>query len=297
MAGVSLLDSLTFITSNVSDWIARLDDLTQQIICRHSELTQLGSRRLKPKGGSTESLRPATNDAFGDGVLTSEPLQQSDPAAAQEQSSPQPRRKRKPESVASDMEPTKYRTRSMIIVHYDSAVQEAFEGIVRNVGTARNNIRKGRMAAKMKQMTSMPDGVSSLLGADGSLNPRLAFARVSRSRSAEDKTIYDTIDLGLEYCQSLCEHGAHQFLRDGDCSTEISGIKRKLGEVGVLAKAEMDKLAAAEAMSAVREAASAELAAVEENTKIEVAVEERALDAVNGSVFAGPGRIEIEPHC
>jgi hypothetical protein len=29
----------------------------------------------------------------------------------------------------------------------------------------------------------------------------------------------------------MCEHAAHQFLRDGDCSVEIAGINRRLKEV------------------------------------------------------------------
>lgn len=46
----------------------------------------------------------------------------------------------------------KYRTRSMIIVYYDSAVQSAFEELVKFVSGSRNAMRKGRMAAKMAEM-------------------------------------------------------------------------------------------------------------------------------------------------
>lgn len=96
----------------------------------------------------------------------------------------------------------------------------------------------------MKQMTSIPD---EAFGADdGAFTAKLAFNRSSRSRAGEGKTVYDTIDQGLEVSQSLCEHGARQFLRDGDCSTEISGIKSKLKEVTALATAEAQKLADAE---------------------------------------------------
>ncbi|KAI9829881.1 MAG: hypothetical protein M1826_005303 [Phylliscum demangeonii] len=157
------------------------------------------------------------------------------------------RRKRKTESIASNMEPTKYRTRSMIIVYYDSAVQEAFEAVVRNVSTARNLLRKGRMAAKMKQVTALPDELASLLGSDESalVSSRLAFSRMSRARGGggDEKTIFDTIDQALEASQSFCEHGAHQFLRDGDCAAEIASIKLKLGEVRTLAQAEWARLA------------------------------------------------------
>ncbi|KAI9782984.1 MAG: hypothetical protein M1816_001644 [Peltula sp. TS41687] len=243
---MSLTHALTYITDNVPNWIARLDDLTQQIICRHSELTQLSARQLKPKNGSTESLRPRTNVEGETPVLAAEPSTALVAGMRQQrqQVHAQMRRKRKPDTIASNAEPTKYRTRSMIIVYYDSAVQDAFEAIVREIGTARNNIRKGRMAARMKQMTSIPD---EDFGADGgALKAKLAFTRSSRSRGGEGKTVYDTIDQALEVSQSLCEHGAHQFLRDGDCSTEISGIKSRLDEVTALAKVETEKLADAE---------------------------------------------------
>jgi hypothetical protein len=73
---------------------------------------------------------------------------------------PQPRpsgpavlRKRKTESLASgESLVPKYRTRSMIIVYYDSAVQTAFEELVKFVSGSRNAMRKGKMAAKMAEM-------------------------------------------------------------------------------------------------------------------------------------------------
>lgn len=243
---MSLLDGLVFVTENAPAWIARLDELTQQIICRHSELNQLSVRQLKPKNGSTESLRPRTN-AEGEIPPGSEPAPALVAGMRQHYAGNPLRRKRKTETISSSMEPTKYRTRSMIIVYYDSAVQEAFEGIVRSISTARNNIRKGRMAARMKAVTSIPEG---LLGEDASgIAAKLNLSKMGRSRGggAEAKNVLDTIDEGLEGSQSLCEHGAHQFLRDGDCSTEIEGIKKKLTEVTALAKQECERLSEAEA--------------------------------------------------
>jgi len=40
----------------------------------------------------------------------------------------------------------------MIIVYYDSAVQTAFEELVKFVSASRNAMRKGKMAAKMAEM-------------------------------------------------------------------------------------------------------------------------------------------------
>lgn len=62
-------------------------------------------------------------------------------------------RKRKTESMASGESGVhKYRTRSMIIVYYDSAVQTAFEELVKFISTSRNAMRKGKMAAKMAEI-------------------------------------------------------------------------------------------------------------------------------------------------
>jgi hypothetical protein len=59
--------------------------------------------------------------------------------------------------------------------------------------------------------------------------------------------IFDEVDKGLEWCQARCEHAAHQFLREGDCSTEITNIKKRLDEVKVTAEKEIEKLKKEEA--------------------------------------------------
>jgi hypothetical protein len=85
------------------------------------------------------------------GGLTRQPSQQVP--------SPQPRavpavtRKRKTESLASgESKAPKHKTRSMIIVYYDSTVQTAFEDLVKFVTLSRGMMRKGKMAAKMAEM-------------------------------------------------------------------------------------------------------------------------------------------------
>ncbi len=168
----------------------------------------------------------------------------------------------------------------MIIVFYESEVQDIFEGIVRAIATARNNLRKGRMALQMRQMTSM-DG-------DSVRNARLAFARMPRSRggaAGNEKSVFDTIDQQLEAAQTLSEHGAHQFLREGDCSAEISGIKTRLAEVEELARKEVEKLAREDAAKAEAEKAqeknkqeAASIAAASESTTLEPDVENDVME-------------------
>ncbi|KAI9745607.1 MAG: hypothetical protein M1818_001141 [Claussenomyces sp. TS43310] len=246
-----------------------------------------------------------------------------------------PFRKRKTNSLASNTSVEglpKFRTRSMIIVYYDSAVQNAFEELVKRISSSRNAMRKGKMAARMAEMRRVaeldavgddedgndipsinprPTDVQSTrtrIGSDsgnalvaGPIDtdddeedypmPKLDFISTRRmgsasggrtavvlpqntgtftdnvpirrpnmpnlraglrrgtrhmvapggtgSRHGANQNIFDELDAGLEWCQSMCEHAAHQFLRDGDCGIEIEGIKRRLGEVRQTAEREV----------------------------------------------------------
>jgi hypothetical protein len=51
--------------------------------------------------------------------------------------------------VPGGSEAPKYRIRFMIIVYYDSAVQNNFEELVRLISASRNTIRKGKIAARI----------------------------------------------------------------------------------------------------------------------------------------------------
>ncbi|KUJ16211.1 uncharacterized protein LY89DRAFT_77465 [Mollisia scopiformis] len=242
-------------------------------------------------------------------------------------------RKRKTESLASNESSVapKYRTRSMIIVYYDSAVQTAFEELVKFVSGSRNAMRKGKMATKMAEMKRAaemevgddddddeeeenvgdnlvankkglvaaqknvsvskqgqslePGGIAA--GDSDSADmamPKLKFVSTrqmgpSRDAAANKDThgstlsvgllrgyrraggdapdIFDELDKGLEWCQGQCEHAAHQFLRDGECGTEIANIKRKLAEVKETAEKEIEKLNKAEAENPTPKAAKA----------------------------------------
>ena len=207
----------------------------------------------------------------------------------------------------------------MIIVYYDSAVQNAFEELVKLISASRNTMRKGKMAARMADMKRMAElqtdtdsedeplpetkdvangnghAVASTpviptrkdleLDDDDNKVPKLEFVSTRKMGPSRDSpaaaalrmngnghitgmgrrplfpgcrgigglrtpdsfsSIFDELDSGLEWCQSMCEHAAHQFLRDGNCNTEIAGIKRRLWEVKEIAEREAAKVAAEE---------------------------------------------------
>ncbi|CZT08391.1 uncharacterized protein RAG0_13477 [Rhynchosporium agropyri] len=81
----------------------------------------------------------------------------------------------------------------------------------------------------------------------GSLNVNML--RGFRRGAGETPDIFDELDTGLEWCQGHCEHAAHQFLRDGDCGTEIQNIKKRFLEVKEAAEKEIEKLKKEEADS------------------------------------------------
>lgn len=237
----------------------------------------------------------------------------------------------------------KYRSKSLVIVYYDSYVQSFFEELVKFVSASRNLMRKAKMAAKVAQIKrmaelEMPDDDSGEddemeltakfvprqqsppivrpepeanvtgtngtglapedsseeeTGNDGAFNkagpltvdtkpeagsPKLVLPTshdandlsYPRSNGALHRIIpptriasplrssaifssyggsqhthtdaFDELDKALEVVQSICEHAAHQFLREGDCAEDISKIQDKLTETKAHADGEMQKM-------------------------------------------------------
>ncbi|KAH0545191.1 hypothetical protein GP486_008461 [Trichoglossum hirsutum] len=234
MARTSASSSFAYLTENTPDWITRLDDLTTRILSRQAELSQLAHSNAGTNSPTTDRNNNNNNDSPKDTKDTkdTEQLQKLHDEKNR-------RRKRKTASISSAASGSqRYRSRSMVIVYYDSTVQKAFETLVRDIGTARNNVRKAKMSARMKNWSALTGGEDDV----DAVRSRFIMPR-SASRSAgggDEKTVYDTVDAALEMAQSQCETGAHQFLRDGDCRKEIEVAKKKLEEVRVLATEELE---------------------------------------------------------
>ncbi|QLI64050.1 uncharacterized protein G6M90_00g006980 [Metarhizium brunneum] len=178
----------------------------------------------------------------------------------------QTKKKQKSSSVLSaDGVPPTYRTRSMIMVYYDSYVQGFFDELVRFISSSRNLMRKAKMAAKVAQIKRMAeleiandakrtsderfavDAIPSLRYMStrkvGTTSQELTSGEPSRPAGPEQPAdVYDSLDKSLEFVQSTCEHGAHQFLRDADCHDEIGKIQSRLVEVLIAAKQEIDRV-------------------------------------------------------
>ncbi|KAK0722914.1 hypothetical protein B0T26DRAFT_674555 [Lasiosphaeria miniovina] len=59
---------------------------------------------------------------------------------------------------------------------------------------------------------------------------------------ALEKDIYDDLDKGLEYIQSMCEHAAHQFLRGSECAEEVGNISSRMVKTKELADGELERV-------------------------------------------------------
>ncbi|KAJ9130650.1 hypothetical protein NKR23_g12100 [Pleurostoma richardsiae] len=193
------------------------------------------------------------------------------------------RKRQRTESVVSaEGAATKRCSCSTIIVYYDSYVQRFFEELVKFVSASRSLMRKAKMAAKVAQIKRMaeleiPDetdeeeadsGSTKTLQADKPLEvalkkggeahdseelPTLQYVSTRRMRPVfrvgagmvdQPPDVYDELDKGLDGVQSMCEHAAHQFLRDGDCTEEVDNIKQQLTETKGLADKEMQRILA-----------------------------------------------------
>jgi len=149
----------------------------------------------------------------------------------------------------------------MIIVQYDGQVQSLFESLVRSIGTGRNMLRKGKIAARMDALAELagPEddeqhseedslmsnieyrhrtGLSSMRSRGGLRGGR---ADIKKTGSGTPTELFDTTDKALEGAQSLCEKAAHQSLRDGSCQSELNGVRKNFEEVLEAARKEVAK--------------------------------------------------------
>lgn len=314
------LKSFTHIIDNLPSWLTQLDELSVQVTEQHARFTRLTHftevKLARKKHDSTESLRPKADDnpeptpiVVTDASVqpTSQPA--SDNAIILADTSRKILRKRKPSLALSGASgPQRYRTRSMIVVYYDSDIQDAFEMLVRNIAGARNNLRKGKTAASFKNRLAAMGMGEDRYGAgmfpllDPKMRLKVGINRQVNGTSTD--TAFETMDQDLEKAQSLCEIAAHQMLRDGDCRLEIEETKERIAKCLKIAKEEVEKLKAEAKEEESPEAREAQQTVefVPETTHeesrpepIEIIIYEKVEHPpIKHSNFAGTGAIEVD---
>ncbi|KAI9732295.1 MAG: hypothetical protein M1834_001501 [Cirrosporium novae-zelandiae] len=250
MASMDPLTSFTYLTDNLPEWISKLEDVAQTVEEKRKEFANESPVVKKTKADSVESIH-ADEDKSQAPKFASGPK----PAYLNNVTTKQLLRyhQQKRSITSGRFDSTNLHTRSMIVVYYDSSIQENFEMLVRNVGTARNNLRKARMATSINQVAKARFHIFDDLGQDGDLpdfstiqftSSRLSGKDCGRKQTTENPvvTAIDNSDKNLEAIQCLCEVAAHQYLRDGDCSMEITACRGRFEEVSKIAKEQVEKL-------------------------------------------------------
>ena len=260
------IESFTYLVDNIPQWLKKIEYLharCDEQYDRFYELTKHGEVKLtrKKKHDSTESLRPKDDTTVPffqvedakqlepdpgtvtDALAEAKKSLQSETAAPP--TSTQRTLKRKPASALSASSGRDgYRTKSMIVVYYDSAIQEGFEGIVKNISNARSNLRKGRTTAVFQ--TRMASMATPFENPDTLYSAKVMLPSLGRRKdAATDKQkfkVYDMVDRDLEEAQNIAERAAHQFLRDGDCNIEMTAIKKRFRAAQKLAEEEVERL-------------------------------------------------------
>ena len=307
------LASFDHLVDNLPSWLSKLDELSIQVTKQHERFMSLAhsteGKLARQKTGSTESLRPKNrNEVTVDDI--ERPFEITPPPFPKETQShandvlaiKEARRKRKPGSALSAASgPSKYRNRSMVIVYYDSDIQDAFELLVRNIATARNNLRKGKTAATFKaRMASFAMGNTPFIagGERGLFDPKMSriSKRASPGLQADKATsAFDAVDQDLEKAQSLCESAAHQVLRDGECHEEIQIARQSFQKSFSFAQDEAKRLREEKIREALEEQDTrADESTVESKTVHTSSPTPNEPPLTKPVQFAGVGAIEVD---
>ncbi|KAK2736720.1 hypothetical protein FQN57_000568 [Myotisia sp. PD_48] len=264
-ANIDPLQCFSQLSENLPLWISRVTDLTAHTAAKHTEFSahysRLSKGDVKQRRRKNSSLHTNREDEHSScksvGSISRKHLKEGSlhnnltlKRLSRQQQSPNDilNRKRKPdgETATPDI--------PAVVIHYDGHTQVVLEKLVRDLGGARNNIRKGRMNSMIKFDFGRRGLPSALLSDDGIFKPTYRVTRAAHfdpklgstrsNASSSNDTIFDQIDKQLETAQNLCETAAHRFIRIGDCSAELIKSKDRLVEALALAEVETERLRA-----------------------------------------------------
>lgn len=270
------LNSFTSLLEKAPEWIADLQHILDNATKRQNEILSANQpahshsliSRKKSKTSSLKSKR--SKDAkFGedltasctDGVQTETPaptlLRPQLPHMTDSDALRLSQRKRKTFSACSrdQTAPSKYRSRGLAVVYYDGDVQKRFADLVRDFNGCRNDFRRSKLSAKVESLarsgssssgsgSGTSDGEETTKGFDtfDYKTARMMMQEVKAADKPPGSEVLDKADGLLEKAQNLCEHAAHQVLRDGDCTLEVRQAKENLEQVKLCAERELPEL-------------------------------------------------------
>ena len=302
------LGAFSYMSDNLPTWITHITDLAAYTAAKNAEYAEAykkhatiaGKPRRRRKNSSvcsihTEDILPSTQ--VPDTPTTGVADQNQDPASCAQNGSNEYSRKRRTDDddAPSFEDPTAslVSTRHNLIIHYDGHTQEVLENMVRNIVTARNNIRRGRMS-QLPRM-GFRQGIPSMPGR-GPPDAVLSSIRSARNRGPpgpqKETAAFDLADKQLEVAHGLCESAAYQFLRSGDCKSELSSVDEKFKMLLDMSSVEVRRLKEQERPppelekeeTAIEPQLSTSISAIEPNEKLKPA-------SPNG---AATGAIEVD---
>ncbi|PYI11914.1 hypothetical protein BO78DRAFT_392599 [Aspergillus sclerotiicarbonarius CBS 121057] len=266
------LGAFTYLSENIPSWISRLSELSTHTAAKHAEYAEAYKRHVavRPRRRRNSSVCSIRTEDLRSSAPDTETRPQSSaaetrttvttPNTSQHQSNVNPRKRGAEEGPTldgSDRSPYAS-TRNNLIIHYDGHTQKVLEEMVRNIGTARNNIRKGRMAQlpmsgyrnkMLDRSTRMDSLASSLSSSESSENDVLSSIRKARNQGpprprAREHSPFDTAEKQLEVVHGMCETAAYHFLRSGDCSSDLANVEGKFKSLLDMATNEVRRLKA-----------------------------------------------------
>lgn len=274
-AQMDALGAFTHLTENIPSWIDRLAELSAHTAAKHAEYAEAYRRHVsvRPRRRKNSSVCSIRTEDLRSSAPETETRPQSSAAAtnttvttpntSQHEANVNPRKRGAEDAPCMEARDRDLlvSTRNNLIIHYDGHTQHVLEEMVRHIGTARNNIRKGRMTqlplpgyrSKMldrsARMNSLAPSLSpSESGEDDVLSSiRKARTRgppVPRAPEMPRESPFDMAEKQLELVHGVCETAAYQFLRSGDCSTELSSVEGKFKSLLDLATNEVRRLKA-----------------------------------------------------
>ncbi|KAL1588011.1 hypothetical protein WHR41_03239 [Cladosporium halotolerans] len=270
------LNSFTSLLEKAPVWIADLQNILDNATNRQNELLSANQpahshTSLPRKKSKTSSLKSKRSKdvkheedltaSHTDGVQTETPtptlLRPQLPHMTDSDALRLSQRKRKTFSACSrdQTAPSKYRSRGLAVVYYDGDVQKRFADLVRDFNGCRNDIRRSKLSAKVDSLarSGSSSSESGGGGSDGEettkdfdtfdhKTARMMMQEVKAAKRPSGSEVLDKVDGFLEKAQSLCEHAAHQVLRDGDCALEVRQAKEKLEQAKTSAERDLPEL-------------------------------------------------------
>jgi hypothetical protein len=264
MASMDALGAFTHMKDNLPAWILRVSDLATHTHKKHNDYAEAYRRHanFKPrrrKNSSVASIHPDDLVPIAQRKGPSPEPTAADPAHAPEEGQRSGRKRGTDEapSVDSQEEYAFVSTRYNVIIDYDGHTQRTLEAIVRDIGVARNNLRRGKMAMLPRaglragllnkgvgMNMELSDGQASPLSYVRSTRTTSGLVGVSGTSAFRSDSPFDFADKQLELAHALCETAAFQVLRSGDCGTELDGVEEKFKMLLEAAINEVDRLKA-----------------------------------------------------